>query len=169
MYLSDDTIYLRALEPTDVDFLFRLENDPETAYSPEPVSRQMLWNYTQNYSADIFSDKQLRLIICLIDSDIPIGAIDIYDFEPHNRHGYVGIGILPDYRNNGYGKKALNLLCGYASKSLGLHQLAAIVAYDNDSSRKVFTACGFRTSGRLRSWLRRDKSYADALIFQHLF
>ena len=50
-----------------------------------------------------------------------------------------------------------------------MHQLAAVVAVDNAPSIALFKSCGFKSTGRLRSWIRRGRTYADALIFQRLF
>ena len=165
-------ITLRAPEPSDLDFLFALESADacgEGSFASAPVSRQMLWDYLQNYDADIFAAKQLRLIAIDRDGGQRVGAVDIYDFDPRNRRGFVGIAIAEAFRGRGYGKAALEALCSYASSTLGIHQLAAVVAEDNTPSRALFSSCAFRGCGRLRSWLRRGSQYADAIIFQRLF
>ena len=163
-------ITLRAPEPADLDFLFLLESaDPcgEGAFASAPLSRHMLWQYIQDYDADIYAARQLRLVA---EADgIPVAAVDIYDFDPRNRRGFVGIAVLPDMRRRGIGKAALDCLCDYAAVTLGIHQLAAVVAVDNIASRALFTACGFKGCGRLRSWVRRSERYVDAIIFQRLF
>ena len=50
-----------------------------------------------------------------------------------------------------------------------MHQLAAQIACDNEASRRLFDRCGFKPCGMLRSWLRRGRHYADAIIVQRLF
>lgn len=172
-FLSNDKVCLRALERDDLDALYLLENDMAAGGSSvvkQPVSRQLLWQYIESYTADINVDKQLRLVIAdARDTSILVGAIDIYDYDAHDRRGFVGISVLDAVRGQGYGKAALELLCQYAAEVLGMHQLAAVVAADNESSRQLFTSTGFKTCGSLRSWLRRGKHYADALLFQKLF
>ncbi|MCM1066253.1 MAG: GNAT family N-acetyltransferase [Muribaculaceae bacterium] len=163
---------LRAPEPSDLDFLFTLESAEacgEGSFASAPVSRQMLWEYINSYDADIYAARQLRLIAVDSASGERVGAVDIYDFDPRNRRGFVGIAIVEGKRGLGYGKQALEALCLYASSTLGIHQLAAVVAEDNAASRALFTACAFKGCGRLRSWLRRGTQYADAIIFQRLF
>lgn len=166
---------LRAVEPSDLDFLYMLESAEGCAdaslYSA-PVSRHMLWEYIHSYSADIFADGQLRLVIEAESADgscIRAGTIDISDFEPLNRRGFAGIIIAPEFRRRGYARAALTQLCDYASTTLGMHQLAAVVAVDNAPSIALFKSCGFKSTGRLRSWIRRGRTFADALIFQRLF
>lgn len=162
-------VTLRAVEPSDLDFLFLLESadSGEGAFASAPVSRQMLWQYIESYDADIYASRQLRLVVeC---DGVAAGAVDIYDFDPRNRRGFVGIAVSEGMRGRGIGRAALEELCAYASSDLGIHQLAAVVAVDNDASRALFASCGFKGCGRLRSWVRRGRQYADAIIFQRLF
>ena len=172
MEISDGTIYLRAVEPHDVDTLFRHENapeQPETTLTTAPVSRLQIQNYVNNYSAELSSGAPLRLMIDLAEARETIGSVDIYDYNPRDRRAYVAIFIERRFRNHGYGTQAVELLCSYASEILGLHQLAAEVSVENPSSKRVFEKSGFKTCGRLRSWLRAGRKYYDVLIFQRLF
>lgn len=173
MPLSNEKVVLRAVEPGDLDFLYILENESlksESGFTGAPLSRKNLADYIDAYRADIFADRQLRLVIEDADSGRAVGAVDISDFDPRDRRGFVGIAISAPYRRKGYARSALGLLCAYAATQLGMHQLAAQVPVDNTASRALFAACGFRTCGMLRSWVRRTgSSYADALIFQRLF
>lgn len=172
MTLSNDKVSLRAPEPSDLDFLFLLENDPDAADNgilTAPVSRQQMWNYINSYSADIFATGELRLVIADNASGNAVGAIDLCDFSARDRRAFVGIAIDSSCRRQGFGRSALALLCSYASATIGLHSLAASVAADNVASRALFTSCGFRSCGRLRSWVRRGNTYEDAQLYQILF
>ncbi len=161
----------RPIEPSDTDFLFLLENDREVAsagFGTAPASRRMLWDYANNYTADIFAEKQLRLIILDPESGRPAGTVDIADFNPRDRRGFVGIAIAPEFRRRGIATAALEELCNYAARELGMHQLAALVAYDNAPSRALFARAGFKQCGHLRSWIRHGESYRDAVLLQKL-
>lgn len=172
MTISDSLVTLRAVEPDDVDMLYMLENATarsEAGFTSAPMSRLELRNYIDTYNSDIFSARQLRLIIVARQSGRAVGAIDIADFEPRDRRGFIGIAVLDSERRRGYGGAALRLMCDYASEVLGMHQLAAQVACDNEASRALFTSCGFKSCGCLRSWVRRGRHYSDVLLFQRLF
>ena len=169
--LKNDIISLRPVEKADLDFLYSLENEISAGGASsiyQPVSRQMLWQYIESYSADINVDKQLRLIICDKEGTA-VGAVDISDYDTHDRHAFVGISVLSTHRGMGYGRAALRILCDYASFELGIHQLVAVVAADNEASKRLFTGLQFKGAGRLKSWLRRGSRYEDAIIFQKLF
>ena len=162
---------LRAVEPSDVDFLFLLESELDIAsagFGTVPVSRQMISEYVRNYTADIFESKELRLIIVDAATGQAAGTVDIADFNPRDRRGFVGIAVAPAFRGRGLALDALNELCSLAYSELGMHQLAAVVAYDNEASRRLFEKAGFRQCGQLRSWVRRGASYCDAAIYQRL-
>lgn len=169
--LSDDKIALRAIEPTDFDTLFRWENDTTlwaVGSTIAPLSRKNLWEYIQNYTPDIYSQGQLRLMITLKDTGTPVGTLDMFDFDHFNRRACVGILIDSAYAKQGLGTRALNLANNYAGSFIGLHQLWAIIPIDNTASYKLFSKCGYKTCGKLQSWLRRGNSYCDAHIMQIL-
>lgn len=163
-------IRLRAPEQTDTDLLFLWENDSslfESLPQAAPVSRYQVWQYIQNYRADPFATGELRMMIT--DGDITVGHVDIFDFSPTDRRAGIGIYIDTRYRQRGIAVRALLQLEQYTTATLGMHQLWAIIAIDNAASIALFTKAGYRSSGRLRSWIRRGSQYTDALVFQKLF
>lgn len=169
---ADDRVKLRAVEPSDIDFLYNLENGTErssAAFGTAPLSRLQLSRYIDDYSADIYADKQLRLVIVAAATRESVGAIDITDFDARDRRGFVGIAVAEKERGKGYGTAALQLLCLYAMRTLGLHSLAAVVGADNVVSQKLFAGCGFRHCGNLREWVREGRTYGDAGLWQLVF
>ena len=65
--LKGDKIYLRALEPEDLDFVHAVENNEEfweVSATQTPYSRFMIKQYLENAHRDIYDVKQLRLVIC---------------------------------------------------------------------------------------------------------
>lgn len=172
MLLSDDKISLRALEPTDLDILYRWENDTAlwtVGTTIAPFSRKQLWDYIENYDNDIYSARQLRLMIIDKSTGAPLGTIDMCDFDPSNSRMSIGILIDRTYGHQGYATRALRLVMEYARNILNLHQLYATIPADNRHSIALFKKCGFRSAGCLRSWLRHGMTYADVLIVQYLF
>ena len=54
---------LRALEPTDIDFLYQLENERglwEVSETQLPFARHLLQQYLLNATQDIYEAKQFR-------------------------------------------------------------------------------------------------------------
>ena len=81
--LKGEHIYLRALEPEDLDFIYEVENDTalwHLSHTQTPYSRFLIKQYLENAQQDIFEAKQLRLAICDKTSQT-IGLIDLFDFD----------------------------------------------------------------------------------------
>ena len=170
-FLINDRIYLRAVEPEDMDVMYEMENDPsmwDISNFTVPYSRYVLRQYIEGSQCDVFADKQLRLMIVRKSDHCILGTIDMTDFVPLHSRGEVGIAIHKDYRQQGYAGDALNLLCEYAFDFLSLTQLYAHVAVDNDVCMKLFTSCGFVQCGLLKNWLQIGGCYKDAALFQCL-
>ncbi len=166
-----EKIYLRALEPDDIDILFEWENNIDNwriSNTVTPFSRNTLQEYINSSHLDIYTTKQFRFIICEKSTNNAIGTIDLFDFEPLNQR--VGIGILIDekYRNLGYASESLSMLVNYCFNTLLLHQVYANIASDNIQSIKLFTENGFNLVGNKKEWLISANGWIDELLYQKI-
>ncbi len=171
-FLKDEILTLRAPEMSDLEMLFIWENDCSlwhVANTIAPYTHHQLWEYIDTYEADIFKSRQLRFVIVENSNNIPIGTVDLFDFDPVNRHASVGILIDSLHQGKGYATHALDLLASYCNEHIGMHSLLAITEKSNQSAINLFKKCGFDTCGCLRSWIRRANTYGDAVVFQKLF
>jgi len=164
-------ISLRPLEPNDVELLYKWENNMEIwelSNTRSPFSKHILSQYIANSAKDIYETKQLRLIIQNEKSE-PVGAVDLFDFEPY--HLRAGVGILVHNKNNrnkGFASDALMALSGYSLSVLGLKQLYANIAADNDQSVHLFEKCGFEKSGTKKDWLKTVDGWKDEYLYQKI-
>lgn len=168
-FLANDRIYLRAVEPEDIDVMYEMENDPsmwDISSFTVPYSRYVLRQYIESSQSDMFADKQLRLMIIRREDSRILGTIDITDFVPLHSRGAVGVALHTDCRGAGYACDALQLLCEYAFGFLQLHQLYAHVAIENEASMKLFASCGFVQCGLLKDWLSTSQGYRDVALMQ---
>jgi diamine N-acetyltransferase len=167
-------IILRALEPDDINVLYRWENDPEiwhVSNTYTPYSKFILEQYLENSHLDIYQVKQLRLMIDIHEDDTKrsrqIGTIDLFDFDPY--HNRAGIGILigeKSDRKKGYASIALKKFIDYCFKTLQLHQLYCNITIDNKDSLQLFRKSGFRISGRKRDWIKTPGKYVGEYLLQ---
>lgn len=168
--LKGENIYLRALEPEDLEFVFAIENDEtiwEISNTQTPYSRFLIKQYLENAHQDIYEAKQLRLAICKVETKKAIGLIDLFDFDPKNHRAGIGIVIQHEIdRGKGVGKEALGLLVDYAFNQLNLHQLYANIGVNNDISLKLFTTFGFQKIGIKKDWVYLRGNYYDEAILQ---
>jgi diamine N-acetyltransferase len=168
--LKGTNIYLRALEPEDLEFVYAIENNElvwEVSNTETPYSRFLIRQYLENAHQDIYEAKQLRLAICLNNSQEAIGLIDLFDFDPKNNRAGVGILINDaQNRNKGIGSEALALIIDYSFEQLQLHQLYANIGTDNEISIQLFTKFGFQKIGIKKDWIKVNNRYKDELLFQ---
>ena len=168
--LKGTAIQLRALEPTDLDFLYALENDEsvwEVSNTATPYSRAILKDYLDNAHRDIYEVKQLRLVITISEDLRQIGFIDLFEFDP--RHHRIGVGIIlfsEADRGKGYAAEALQLVSDYAVKHLQVHQLYANITSDNSRSIQLFEKAGFTKTGVKKDWVFAEGSYKDEYFYQ---
>ncbi|RAR75768.1 GNAT family N-acetyltransferase [Flavobacterium aciduliphilum] len=168
--LQGSLVYLRALEPEDLSFIYAIENDEaiwHVSNTQTPYSKFLIRQYLENAHQDIYEAKQLRLAICNSASGETIGLIDLFEFDPKNRRAGIGIVIQnQENRAQGNGKEALKLLIDYAFTHLHLHQLFANIAIDNVVSLNLFTTFGFQKIGVKKDWVFTNHSYQDEVLLQ---
>ena len=134
--LKSSKIFLRAVEPSDLEILLAWENNPEFwrfSSTLTPFSKELLEQYV--FAAqDIYAVKQIRLMIGENESGATIGAVDLFEFDP--RHQRAGIGILIDenFRKKGCALDALLLIKNYALNVVGMRNLFASIRADNTAS-----------------------------------
>lgn len=159
-------VTLRAPETDDIDMLYLWENDSRqwvSTLAPYHVSRRHIADYVRDFDGNI-AQWQLKLVVEA--GGEAVGAVDLYDADLRCGRSFVGIYIDSSRRGKGYGTAALRQLTEYAFDVLGLRQLAAMVAVDNEVSLRMFAGSGFVESGCLRSWLRRGQLFVDARLMQ---
>jgi diamine N-acetyltransferase len=165
-------ILLRAPEPSDIDQLYRWENDQRVWHlgnTLSPYSRFEIEQFILNSGHDIFVSKQLRFMIDWHKAalgPVTIGSIDLYDFDPYHRRA--GIGILIDelYRRKGFASEALELITDYSFHTLNLHQIFCNIENNNQESIRLFTKAGYKTCGLRKQWLLRNQNWSDELMLQ---
>jgi diamine N-acetyltransferase len=95
-----------------------------------------------------------------------IGAIDVFDFNAHNRRAGIGISIIENKRQKGYAGTALDILIEYMFGHLNLHQIYCNIEKNNTESIGLFTSRGFKETGIKRDWNLRNNKWIDEHLFQ---
>jgi diamine N-acetyltransferase len=168
-FLSKDKIRLRALEPTDLDWLFNIENKEslwEISNTTQPFSRDILTRYIQNANLDFYKARQIRLVIEFKNQSV--GLVDLFDYEPPHHRAGIGIYIVPGFESKGIASQAIKIMINYAHNILQLHQLYADVAVDNKKSIALFKKLNFNLIGTKKDWIYSQGIYKDQLQFQKI-
>ena len=171
LYLKDEIVALRALEPEDIELLFEWENCEENwtvSNTLVPFSKYILALYIKNSDKDIYETRQLRMMIDTPTGET-VGSIDLFDFDPY--HERVGIGILihkQENRSKGFASAALKLMIRYCFEKLNIHQIFANILAENEISMKLFTKAGFEVTGTKKEWVLDGDKRKDECILQLL-
>jgi diamine N-acetyltransferase len=168
--LVGENIRLRALEPEDLELFYTWENDSniwKISQTYTPFSKHILTRYLENAHQDIFTAKQLRL---MIEKDgQAIGTIELFDFDPINLRAGLGIWIVQESdRRKGYAKEALSLMIEYAFFKLQLNQLYCNISSSNQASINLFSSLDFMLVGVKKKWNKTPDGWEDELLFQLL-
>jgi diamine N-acetyltransferase len=170
--MNGTKVMLRALEPDDVEILYKWENDRtiwHLSNTITPLSRFTLEQYVLSAGQDIYSTRQMRMMIDLtktLKEIKTIGSIDLFEFEPAHMRAGVGILILDGFRGKGYASEALSLLIKYAFETLQLHQLFTNISTDNADSIRLFEGKGFQYIGTKKEWNHIRNKWLDESMFQ---
>ena len=170
--MKGEKVQLRAIEPMDIDLLYEWENDKNHWYisnTVTPFSRFLLEQYIMNSHLDIFSTKQLRLMIDKIsddDNEKTVGMIDLFDFDPNNKRAGIGILVKKSERKKGWASEALRLLIDYCFNVLHLHQVYCNILESNTASLKLFKKHRFETVGLKKEWIQVKNSWENEYLLQ---
>ena len=157
------------MEPEDLDLLYQIENDKNlwgVGATNVPYSRYVLHDYVANSSGDIYTDKQVRLMVDCQQQTI--GIVDLINFSPKHCRAEVGMVLMPSYRGKGLGEMILQELAQYAKTVLHLHQLYAVIGVDNAPAIHLFEKIGYSAGRVLTDWLFDGTHYKDAVLMQRV-
>ena len=160
---------LRALEPSDLDLVYEIENDESLwiySNTSSPFSRNTLKKFIQNSHLDIIEHKQLRLVIS--NDQTSMGFIDLFDYDHVNRRVGVGIIIFKKFRLKGIAYQSIKLVESYLIKHVPIHQLFANISSNNFESISLFEKCGFEKVGLKRDWIFYNNEFNDELLYQKI-
>ncbi len=169
--LTGNNIRMRPVEIEDLDILYQWENDAKNWVESNhlnPISRFYLEQYILNADNNIYTDKQLRLMIDN-HAGITVGIIDLFDFDPHHRRAALGIIIGPEHQRKGYASEAIELIIEYAQSTLELKQLYCGIGSDNQRSLNLFQKKGFKITGTRKDWRIYQNRWHDEHFLQLLF
>lgn len=161
-----ESIYLRALEATDVERCLAWHNDRNlynTLVGPfRFVSRQAEQAWIEKRAA--YSSTEISLAICVKASHQHIGNAYLREIDWISRNSQLGIFIGDqNARSKGYGQSAIRQLLSYAFFDLGLIKVYVHVLADNEEAIHVYQRCGFQVEGRLKNHIFKKGGWKDLI------
>ena len=160
-------VLARLLSPDDYKISVNWRNDDDITSKLGGgkyfVSNEIERQWVQNA---INQNKDVRLAICTVDSNLYIGNVYLTGIDYVNRKATSHILIgNHDYWNGGYGTEAMRLLLDYAFNHKNLRRIEAHVLEDNIGSCKVHEKLGYKREGLLRESVYKDGLYKNQICY----
>lgn len=170
MFIQSENISLRATEPSDAPLIYHWENDTSVWHVSDTVMPYSLFHIEQFIlnNTDLYSSKQIRLMIDEAKTGKTVGCIDLFDFDPFHERISLGLLIAVDYRNKGFAAEAIKLVEKYIFKTLDLNQLHCVIGANNTKSIKLFEKMGFKNCGLRKAWIKTSDGFIDQLEYQKI-
>lgn len=171
MFLRGERIFLRALEPGDIELCLDWQNDPEILQflsRIRPLHREQEREWLANLGK---SEGDVLFGIALAGDGKLIGSCGLHHIHPANRSAELGILIGDrDAQGRGHGSEAMRLLCSYGFDWLGLHRIELRAYEYNRRAIRCYEKCGFRLEGahrEARFWNGRWHDVLRMAILEH--
>jgi diamine N-acetyltransferase len=167
--LQNETILLRAVEPEDLEVLYKWENDTsiwDIGNTRQPYSMYMLKQYIDQVDKNIYEAAQLRLMIVDKITETAIGTVDLFDLDMHHSRIALGLYIESSNQGKGYATQTLHLIENYVFNFLQINQLYCQISTSNIASKLMFEKEKYETNGILKNWIKTPNGYEDIIVFQ---
>ncbi len=157
-----EEIYIRPIEEADVDkFVVWRNSDFVKNYyiyrGTYTRESQLEW-----MKANVDTGKACLMIICIAESDRPIGCVQIKDIDRVHNKGEYGIFIgEKDAQGKGYGNDAAKMMLRYGFEDLKLHRIYLEAIEGNERAIKSYENAGFVKEGLLKDNAFIDGSYKN--------
>lgn len=162
--LKGKKVVLRPGDHEDIAYLLRWYNDDElnrlAGWSNSKVTAEkLMYNMSRSFGCDPMN--------LMIDNEngMPIGTIQLYDFNDQDRSCKLGIRIGDsNYWGKSYGEDAVNTIVEYAFNKLDMYRVTLKVYEYNERALRCYLKCGFQLEGRTRKSACIDGTYYDEYI-----
>jgi ribosomal-protein-alanine N-acetyltransferase len=145
-------IHLMQIRSEDQALIFKGLSHPEVIpyygvqfESFEATQTQMEW-----YRALEASDEGIWWAIWSHDQSQFMGAAGLNNVQKSHQKAEIGAWLLPEFWGKGYILEALDLVCVYGFRTLGLHRIEGWVESENQACKRAISKLGFSHEGTLR-------------------
>lgn len=163
-------IYLRAFNFDDYKTSILWRNDDAIWNQLGGVKYYVSEGYEKKWIEEaIFDSRNIRLAVCLKDSDTYIGNVYITDINTTSRCGesHVFIGDKKLW-GQGLATEAYNMLLDYVFNERAFHRVVAYVLEDNIASCKLHEKCGYKKEGVLRESVFKGGKWHNQVVYSIL-
>jgi RimJ/RimL family protein N-acetyltransferase len=165
--MTENRIFLRAFEFSDLDKLNSLRNDDD-AFSYTGGNKFFISKeYDRKWIEEkIFNNQnQIYLAICFVESKEVIGYTSITEIDFRNRKAHwSGINIDKNVSGKGYATETGRSIQKFAFEELNLNRLYGYILESNPASLRMTEKLGFVKEGLIRDFVFKKNEYHNAYL-----
>jgi RimJ/RimL family protein N-acetyltransferase len=161
--LRGELVYLRPMEPEDVELVQRWYGHADTARLMGEWPRSLARRRADAEAAVAEAGRDwFAFVVCLLEDDRPVGRSDVFEIDRVN--GSAGFGLTigeHDERGRGLGTDAVNAILDFCFGQLRLERVWLVTDSDNERAQHVYEKAGLVHEGRLRRAFFQDGRWQD--------
>jgi len=157
MLITSERLYLKEIEFEDIDFLYKLHQDPEVMRYIGPLrERSEIESRVNKIQEAYLQVPGLGIwLACINQSNKPVGWFNLNDLDG-NPEIEIGYRLSPPYWGKGYATEMSQKLLEYGFKTLRLDKIVAVAVPQNTASIRVLEKIGlqyFRKGWYYNTWV----------------
>lgn len=162
-------IYLRLMTVEDTDMIIAWRNSDAVRKNfiyQEFFTREGHLNWIRTM---VDTGRVVQKIICMVDSDKPVGSVYIRDIDLQHRKAEYGIFIGEESaRGKGIGTQAASMMLQYCFEELKLHRVFLRAFADNMQAIRSYEKAGFVREAYLHDDVCIDGKFRDIVLMAKL-
>ncbi|WP_437998502.1 GNAT family N-acetyltransferase [Sorangium sp. So ce185] len=166
--LTTPRLTLRAIAPSDVERIFRIQSDPEVVrYAGRGPDGSLADSERRiaTVMTGVRENTSIRWGITLKEGGELVGTGGFWRWNKPHRSAEIGYELLPAFWNRGIMTEALRAVIRFGFASMELHRVEAQIDPDNRASARVLERLGFALEGRQRQNWYYDGRYTDTALY----
>lgn len=135
--------------------LYRWDQEEEhrERFTCRPVSQLLQWEPFVKALSQRIEAGTLRIFVLFhATTDVPLGRVTAFDYNPRNHSAEFGYYVPPSSRNQGLGRQMVHKFLDvmFSDRDWPLHKLYATTASGNEPSIHLLEGLGFQLDGTMR-------------------
>jgi ribosomal-protein-alanine N-acetyltransferase len=166
--LSDGAILLRTWTTHDLSAVEQASHDPyipATTSIPPVYSEALGRKWIERQQQRVSSGMGLPFCVADVQTNVPLGFIGLWLDQLSQGRGRLGYWVIPAARGRGIASAALRLLSPWVFEKAAVRRLELFIEPWNLASVRVAEQAGFAREGVLHSFINRDESPRDVLLY----
>ncbi|MFT6911717.1 MAG: ribosomal-protein-alanine N-acetyltransferase [Paracoccaceae bacterium] len=141
----------------------------EPSWAPDHLTRKAFTNRVYWAQRAVSSGTALPFFLIRQQDDSLLGAITLDNIRRGPAQaGTLGYWVGAPFARQGYMREAIEALTHHAFTTLDLSRIEAACLPENQASRGVLEACGFKYEGVAKSYLQIQGKWRDHVLFANL-